>query len=91
MDDGELPKFVLDVLTFVTKQPVRQKFIDVQFFPDVDKLVCELREKNTEVESLRDVEASLKRYAKIVRKTPMDKGVKKVHDYIKAEKNLKMC
>ena len=50
MDGCEIPKFVFDVLLLVTKQPVRYKFNDVHLLPDVDKLVCKIREKNTEVE-----------------------------------------
>ena len=63
---------------------MRDKFNEVHFLPDVDKLVRELRENNTEGEKLCEIEASSKWYAKYVRETPMDRGVKKVHDYLKA-------
>ena len=62
---------------------MRDKFNEVHFLADVDKLVRELRENNTEEEKLCEIEASSKWYAKNVRETPMDRGVKKVHDYLK--------
>ena len=84
MDGPELPKFVLDILSLGPKHPVRDKFNEVHFLADVDKLVRELRENNTEGEKLCEIEASAKWYAKNVRETPLDRGVKKVHDYLKA-------
>ena len=80
MDGRELPNFVLDILSLGPKHPVRDKFNEVQFLADVDKLVRELRENNTE--KLCEIEASSKWYAKNVRETPLDRGVKKVHDYL---------
>ena len=73
MDGRELPKFVLDILSFGP----------VHFLADVDKLVRDLRENNTEGEELCEIEASAKWYAKNVRETPLDRGVKKVHENIK--------
>ena len=43
IDGGEFPKFVLDILSFGPKHPVRDKFNEVQFFADVDKTLSELR------------------------------------------------
>ena len=84
MNGRELPKFVLDILSLGPKHPERDKFNEVHFLADVDKLVRELRENNTEGEKLCEIEASAKWYAKNVRETPLDRGVKKVHDYLKA-------
>ena len=39
MDGSEFPKFELDILSFGAKHPVRDKFTEVQFLADVDKLV----------------------------------------------------
>ena len=69
MDSRELPKFVLDILWLGPKLPVRDKFKEVHFLADVDKLVRELQENNTEGEKLCKIEASAKRYAKNVRET----------------------
>ena len=77
MDGHELPKFVLDILSLGPKHPVRDKFNEVNFLADVDKLLRELRENNTEGEKLCEIEASAKWYPK----APLDGGVKKVHDY----------
>ena len=77
MDGRELPMFVLDILSLGPKHHVRDKFNEVHFLADVDKLVRELRENNTEGEKLCDIEASAKWYAKNVRETPSDRVVKK--------------
>ena len=86
MDDRELPKFVLYILSLGPKHPVRDKFNELHFLADVDKLVSELRENNTDGEKLCEIEASVKWYAKNVRETPMNRGVTKesVLDYLKA-------
>ena len=39
MDGRDLPKFVFDILSLGPKHPVRDKFNEVQFLADVDKLV----------------------------------------------------
>ena len=82
MDGSELPKFVLDILSLGPKQPVRDKFNEVDFLADVDKHVRDLRENETGQE-LCEIEASAKCFEKNVPKTPIDRGVKKVHDYLK--------
>ena len=79
LDGVELPKFVLDVLSLGPKHPVRDKFNEVHFLADVDRLVRELTENNTDGEKLCEIESSAKWYAKNVRETPMDRGVKKAN------------
>ena len=41
MDGSELPKFLFDILSFGPKHPVRDKFNELHFLADVDKLVRE--------------------------------------------------
>ena len=53
-------KFVHDILLLGPKDPVREKFNEVHFLAEVDKLVRELRENNTEREKLCEIEASAK-------------------------------
>ena len=77
LEGVELPKFVLDVLSLGPKHPVRDKFNEVHFLADVDRLFRELRENNTDGEKLCEIESSAKWYAKNVRETPMDRAVKK--------------
>ena len=84
MDGRELPKFVLDIISLGPKHPVRDKFNEVHLLADVDKFVRELREKNTEGEKLCEIEESAKWYAENVRERPLDRGVKKVYDHLKA-------
>ena len=64
LDCVELPKFVLDIPSFVPKQPKHA---------DVDRSVRELGVNITE--NLCDIEVSAKWYAKNIRETPMDRGV----------------
>ena len=88
LDGVELPKFVLDVLSLGPKHLVRDKFNEVHFLADVDRLDRELRENNTQGEKLCEIESSAKWYAKSVRETPMDRGVKKANDFLKDQKLL---
>ena len=88
LDGVELPKFVLDFLSLGPKHPVRDKFNELHFLGDVDRLVRELRENNTDGEKLCEIELSAKWYAKNVRETRMDRGVKKANDFLKDQKLL---
>ena len=76
MDDLELPKFVLDILSSAPKHPVSDKFNEVHFLADAGRLVPELRENKAEGEKLCENEVSAKWYAKNKRETPMDRGLK---------------
>ena len=60
----------------------------MHFLADVDRLVRELRENNTDGEKLCEIESSAKWYAKNVRETPMDRVVKKANDFLKDRKLL---
>ena len=77
-DGVELPKFFLDTLSLGPERPVREKFDEVHFLADVDKLVRELRENRLEGENLCEIESSAKWYAKNVCETPVDRWVKKL-------------
>ena len=74
MDDGELPKFVLEVLLMGPKQLARDNFNEVHFLRDVDKLVLDCARA---LGILSFEKSFAKRYAKIVRRTQINKGVKK--------------
>ena len=88
LDGVELPKFVLDVLSLSPKDPVRDKFNEVHFLADIDRLLRELRENNTDGEKICEIELSAKCYANNVRESPMDRGVKKTKDFLKDQKLL---
>ena len=55
---GVRPKSVYDVLSLGPKSPVRQKFNEMHFVADVDKIKGKLRKNNTEVEKFCAIEAS---------------------------------
>ena len=76
-DGGELPKFVLDLLSLGPKHPAREKFNEMHIPTDAEKFVRELRQSNTDCWNLFEIEESMKRYAKKVSKTPTDRRVKK--------------
>ena len=78
LDGVKLPKFVTDVLSLGPKHSIRDKFNEMHFLADVDRLVCELRESSTDGERLCEIESSAKWYTKKVRDAPMNRGVKKV-------------
>ena len=52
MDGGKLPKFVLDIISLGAKRPSRDSFNKMHLLTDVDKIVCELRENESEGEKL---------------------------------------
>ena len=60
----------------------------MHFLADVDRFVRELRENNSGGENLCGIELTSKWYAKILRETQMDRGVKNVHDFWKDQKLL---
>ena len=78
LDAVEPPKFALEVLSFGPKHPVRDKFNGVHFLADVDRLILELRENNTDGEKLCVIELSSKWYVNNVGETPMDRSLKKL-------------
>ena len=82
-DNISLPFFVKDVLSYGPKQPIRDKFNEVHFLADIDKLVRTLRESGTDGEKLCEIEASAKWYAKYVRETPANRAVMKVATFLK--------
>ena len=67
------------ILSLGPRHHVRDKFIEVHFLADVDKLVRELRENKTEGENICKIKTSVKWYAKNVRKTPMDSCTRNPH------------
>ena len=72
-----LPLRVREVLSFGPKHPVRDKFNEIQFLADFDKFLSELKLNRLPGGKLCEIEAAAKRYAKIVKQTPSDKGVEK--------------
>ena len=59
-----------------------------QVSADVDRLIRELRENNTDGEKLCEIESSAKWYAKNLSETPMDRGVKKANKFLKDQKQI---
>ena len=68
----ELSKFVPDSLSLGPKHSVRDKFNELHFLADVQRLVREIRENNTDGENLCQKQLSAKCYSKNVEETPMD-------------------
>ena len=77
LDEVILPLWVRKVLSFGTKQPVRDKFNEIHFLADMSSFLSELKLNGIPGERLCEIEAAAKRYAKNVKQTPSDKGVEK--------------
>ena len=83
LDEVILPLWVLEVLTFGPKHPVRDKFNEIHFLADIDSFLSELKLNRLPGEKLSEIEAAARRYAKNVKQTPSDKGVEKSRKYLK--------
>ena len=59
------------------KHPIRDKFNKTHFLADIDNFLSQLKNQNTSGETLCEIEAAAKAYAKNVRQTPRDKAVEK--------------
>ena len=83
LDEVYLPLWVQEVLSFGPKHPVRDKFNEIHFLADNDSFLSKLKLNRLPGETLCEIEAAAKRYAKNVKQTPSDKGVEKVRKYLK--------
>ena len=83
LDKIELPGWVHEVLSLGPKHPIRDKFIETHFLADIDVFLSQLKNQKTSGETLCEIEAAAKAYAKNVRQTPGDKAVEKTRKYLK--------
>ena len=65
LDNLKLPFFVNDLFSNGPKHPVKDKFIEIYFLADIDKLVNNLRQNGANGKKLCENEATAKSYAKI--------------------------
>ena len=77
LDEVILPLWLREVLSFGPKHPLPEKFKEVHFLADIDIFLSELKSNRLPGEKLCETEAAAKRYAKIVKQTPYNKGVEK--------------
>ena len=84
LDDIELPNWVQQVLPLGPKHPVKDKFNETHFVPDIDKFLSDLKNCKVPAEPLCEIEAVAKAYAKRVKQTLSDKGVEKAGKYLKS-------
>ena len=59
------------------KHPIRDKFNETQFLADIDICLSQLKNQKTSGETLCEIEAAAKAYAKNVRQTPETRPLKK--------------
>ena len=83
LDNIELPERVYEVLSMGPKHPIRDKFNETHFLADIDIFLSQLKNQKTSGETLCEIEAAAKAYAKNVRQTPRDKAVEKTRKYLK--------
>ena len=83
LDNIELPGWVHEVLLMGPKHHIRDKFIETHFLADINIFLSQLKNQKTAGETLCEIEAAAKAYAKNVRRTPRDKAVEKTKKYLK--------
>ena len=83
LDNIELPEWVYEVLSMGPKHPIREKFNETHFLADIDIFLSQLKNQKPSGETLCEIEAAAKAYAKNVRQTPGDKAVEKTRKYLK--------
>ena len=83
LDNIELPEWVYEVLSKGPKHPIRDKFSETHFLADIDIFLSQLKNQKISGETLYEIEAAAKAYAKNVRQTPRDKFVEKTRKYLK--------
>ena len=73
----------IKVLSYGSKHPIRDIFIEVHFLADIYKMVRTLQKSGTDVGKLCEIDVSAKWYAKNVRETPANRGIVKVAKLLK--------
>ena len=76
------PRFVIDLLSFGPKHPVRDEFNEMHFLADVDRLLCDL---DLAGEQVNEVQAAVTGYVSKMKKQKPDRAVRKVSQYLKKE------
>ena len=72
------------MLALGPKHPVRDKFNEIHFLPDIDIFLSDLNNRKVPGEALCEIKAVAKTYAKRVKQTPSDKGVERARKYLKS-------
>ena len=65
------------------KHPIKNKFNEAHFLADINISLSQLKNQKTSGETLCEIEATAKAYAKNVRQPPRDKAVEKTRKYLK--------
>ena len=65
------------------KYSIRDKFNETHFSADIDIFLSQLKNQKTSGETLCQIQAAAKAYAKNVKQTPRDKAVEKTRKYLK--------
>ena len=76
-DNIELPGWVHQIMPMGLKQSIRDKFNETHFLAHIDIFLSQLKNKKASGETLCEIEATAKAYAKQVRQTAGDKTMKK--------------
>ena len=70
LDDIELPEWVYEVLSIGPKHPIREKLNEIHFLADIDIFLSQLKNQKTSGETLCEIEAAAKAYAKNCKANP---------------------
>ena len=65
------------------KHPIRDKLNETHFLADIDVFLSQLKNQKTSGETLCEIEAAAKAYARKVRQTSIEQVVEKTRKYLK--------
>ena len=86
--DLEPPKYVIDLLSLGPKHPVLDQFNEMHFLADIDKVLAQMKNDDSNIDAMNEVNALTVGYLKQMKRQRPDRAVKMVTFYLK-KNNLK--
>ena len=86
--DLEPPKYVIDLLSLGPKHPVLDQFNEMHFLADIDKVLAQMKNDDSNIDAMNEVNALTVGYLKQMKRQRPDRAVKMVTSYLK-KNNLK--
>ena len=83
LDKIKLPERLHEVLSMCPKHPIRDKLNETHFLADIDVFLSQLKNQKTSGETLCEIEAAAKTYARKVGQTSIEQAVEKTKKYLK--------
>ena len=86
--DLKPPKYVIDLLSLGPKHPVLDQFNKMHFLLDIDKVLAQMKNDDSNIDAMNEVNALTVGYLKQMKRQKPDRAVKLVTSYLK-KNNLK--